>query len=113
MFCDLHDFTTVCLSVLASAHRFPVLFSGSDGRIQIFSRSCHNAFYGITPDIKSSGRITSVLMSTTLLNNMGKDKRTMRIISENPFISDTERHRFIFEAINPFDGGTSKFFFTQ
>lgn len=49
--------------------------------------------------------MTSVMLSTKRVNNMGKDKRTVRTIAETPLFLILRKHQFILKAINLFDCG--------
>lgn len=48
----------------------------------------------------------SVMMPTKMVNNMGKDKRTVQTIYETPLFLILRKHGFILKAINPFVCGT-------
>lgn len=50
--------------------------------------------------------MTSIMMPTKMVNNMGKDKRTERTLYETPLFLILRKHGFILKAINPFDCGT-------
>lgn len=48
----------------------------------------------------------SVMVPNKMVNNMGKDKRTVRTIYETPLFLILRKHGFILKAINPFVCGT-------
>lgn len=78
------------------------LFFDVEHRVQFVSQSCSSAFYCTALAIKYPGRMTSFTMPTKMVNNMGKDKRTVRTIYETPLFLILRQYGLSLKAINPF-----------